>query len=107
MCAVLASFLMLEGTSTPSGYLSFPLYRHSQNLSSEVTTISTTRRLLVDTSPRLADNFGTELSLQYGLGTHYTEIYVGSPPQRVSLIADTGKPIQTLVGAPTTVSDLV
>ena len=92
ICAVLTSFLMPGATSTPPGFLSFPLHRHSQNLSSEVTTISTTRRLLVDTSRRLAENFGTELSLQYGLGTHYTEIYVGSPPQRVSVIADTGKP---------------
>jgi hypothetical protein len=28
--------------------------------------------------------------LEFGLGTHYVELFVGNPPQRVSLIVDTG-----------------
>jgi hypothetical protein len=31
-----------------------------------------------------------EYQLQFGLGTHYVELFVGNPPQRVSLIVDTG-----------------
>ena len=65
-------------------FISLPLKRHNN------TDISSLQQTAHQRRRRLRGDFGPELALQFGLGTHYTEIYVGFPPQRVSVIADTG-----------------
>jgi hypothetical protein len=51
-----------------------------------------TRRLLEQSNRRLTDSNSSAqiFPLFQGMGTHYSYIYVGSPPQRVSVIVDTG-----------------
>ncbi|RHZ22617.1 hypothetical protein DYB26_014157, partial [Aphanomyces astaci] len=39
---------------------------------------------------RLSDGNFEPVPLNLGLGTHYTWVYAGSPPQRASVIVDTG-----------------
>nr|CCA17657.1 conserved hypothetical protein [Albugo laibachii Nc14] len=46
-----------------------------------------TRQLKNQTSPPLVYN---DAPLGVGLGTHYAELYIGIPPQRASVILDTG-----------------
>jgi len=52
-----------------------------------------TRRLVEQSKRRLTDMSNSSapiFPLFQGMGTHYSFIYVGSPPQRVSVIVDTG-----------------
>jgi hypothetical protein len=52
-----------------------------------------TRKLLEQSNRRLtdvSDSSAQIFPLFQGMGTHYSFIYVGSPPQRVSVIVDTG-----------------
>ena len=46
------------------------------------------RRLSAGDKP--ADTSEEDTPLYQGIGTHYANIYVGTPPQRVSVIVDTG-----------------
>lgn len=65
--------------SFPVPVMNLELYR-SSNVS---INNAEKRRLSSERDPGMAPLFE-------GLGTHYSFIYVGSPPQRVSVIVDTG-----------------
>ena len=75
-------FLLACAAVTSQAHISFPLFRFN---------VPSIRPHTWHRSLQHADD--TELPsipLHLGMGTHYTFIYVGTPPQRVSVILDTG-----------------
>ncbi|KAG9398252.1 hypothetical protein AC1031_014847 [Aphanomyces cochlioides] len=55
-----------------------------------------TRRRLVDANTTSNEIQFDEVPLGVGVGTHYAEIYLGLPPQKASVIIDTGSHMTAL-----------
>jgi hypothetical protein len=72
-----ANFLQAQVRVQPKQPM--PLHRRHQK-----------RWLVNGTAPDASSEAGDEVPVHRGYGTHYSYIYVGTPPQRVSVILDTG-----------------
>ena len=73
-----------DGSS--SEYLSLSLNRE------EISHYSAPRLTSRHNQRKLVSNQLEEVDLFIGTGTHYANLYIGSPPQRTSVIIDTGSP---------------
>jgi hypothetical protein len=82
---ILASVAIAGAFTAPSGVRYLPLGRHPPNLSPEHE-----RRRERSRHRRSLEDVIDEAPLFIGTGTHYVNLYVGTPPQRVSVIVDTG-----------------
>jgi len=75
-----------QNWTRPNLHAPIPKAKHKLELEHKLGR-NATRRLTVP--PPVAKD-GAEAPLFMGIGTHYANVYVGTPPQRVSVIVDTG-----------------
>lgn len=83
-----------------TAHLHFPLISHDQIIQRRFRNLQVTspgtyngipirRKLINDTSSNLGDVIEVSELFQ-GYGTHYVDLWVGTPPQRQTVIVDTG-----------------
>jgi hypothetical protein len=63
--------------------VTYPVPAFTLNMFQKAGKATNNRRRLLDNEPEISPLFE-------GMGTHYSFIWVGTPPQRVSVIVDTG-----------------
>lgn len=75
-----------SSSSSSSSLVRLPL----RQTAGVATTAQTMRRLAAEKRSGIRSNQSEVLPLFQGMGVHYVYIWVGTPPQRVTVIVDTG-----------------